>query len=110
MAVVIINSFQFAAPVPSAIVAGAGAPFVDGIYTERGLEGGKPYYNLVGKADDPASFSIYWKAGGANTWGINNEEGLIMYDNNREDVAYPWESATWAIYIGEEPPPTVTEG
>jgi len=93
---------------PSAIVAGAGSAAANGTYTERGTFMGKPYYNLVGEADDTGQLCIRWNDEweilGAGTYDTN------MFYYSAPNVAFPWDVVTWTEYNGSLPVPTVTEG
>jgi hypothetical protein len=91
---------------PSALVAGAGSSEVNGTYTPRGTNQGKPYYNLVGQPDDFSSSSIYW---GGGTWQITFSDASTAYGTGDEDVPYPWNVVEWLPVDGAEPVPTVTQ-
>ena len=87
------------------LVSGAGSSGVNGTYTYRGEENGKPYYNLVGASSSIDSSSISWD--GLNNWVIFNAESNVPYEAN-ENVEFPWLVATWLVN-DEEPAPIVTE-
>jgi hypothetical protein len=87
----------------SVLVSGAGSEEANGVYTERGEDSGKPYYNLVGQTDSLGQYSIRWDGG---SWRITaDDEDLYMSDN---DTEFPWD-AVWEASNGTEPFPTVTE-
>ena len=44
----------------SVLVSGAGSE-VNGTYTYRGKDSGKPYYSLVGEPDNTQNYSIWWE-------------------------------------------------
>jgi hypothetical protein len=90
---------------PSALVAGAGSAVVNGLYTERGTEGGKPYYNLEDQPDDFTTSAVVWSTG---SWQIIDDRGANSYVGV-ESTDFPWEVSTWNTGSGDEPPPTVTE-
>jgi predicted butyrate kinase (DUF1464 family) len=84
------------------VVSGAGTISANGTYTERGVNDGKPYYNLVGASDTFDINSVYW---GGEAWGITGEDPLYTSD---EDVAFPWQVVTWSMSSGDAPAPTLT--
>jgi hypothetical protein len=91
----------------SVLVSGAGASEVNGVYTYRGENGGKPYYNLIGYEDSISVRSIYWDA---DSWFINGSS-FSIYQITTE-IEYPWESNNQIWFSGseeDEPSPTVTE-
>lgn len=92
---------------PSVIVSGAGTPAVDGTYTERGTNNGKPYYNLEGQPDSTTDFAIYWDGSG---WVITIAGGDNQYQSF-SNTLYPWQ-ADWvgSETGGDSPGPLVTEG
>lgn len=93
-----------AAPDSSAVVSGAGTAEVNGTYTPRGTNSGKPYYNLVGQPDNLIVASIAWQ-GAWVIWGLMGDGWYFSTD----DTAFPWE----AIFLednGDSPAPSVSEG
>lgn len=89
----------------NAIVAGAGTAAVNGTYTPRGTNEGKPYYNLEGQPDSLLFYAIIWSA---PRWYLYNDDAL--YDSADEDTTYPWEVSGWVQDVGDAPAPTVTQG
>jgi hypothetical protein len=89
----------------SVAVSDAGSSEVNGTYTYRGEEGGKPYYNLVGEAESPVLSAISWS--GSN-WVVFDSDQNPFYISN-EDVEFPWMVETWNEDSGEAPAPTVNE-
>lgn len=87
----------------SCLVSGAGTAAANGTYTYRGQSGGKAYYNLLGQADSLVANVVKWTG---STWTL----GPDFYDNEGEDVAFPWLSAEWQPNAGDSPAPTVTPG
>ena len=85
------------------VVSGAGTIAANGTYTKRGVNNGKPYYNLVGEPDTFDIMSVFWDGGGA--WSITDEDTLYTSD---EDVAFPWQVTTWSMSNGNAPVPTLT--
>ncbi len=101
-----VDYFQ-SPPLYSALVAGAGADATNGIYTNRGTENGRPYYNLEGEAGDPAISAISWSG---DFWIIYAANGDILYFNPTP-ATYPWQvDGAYDVDISGTPPaPTVTE-
>lgn len=90
----------------NALVAGAGSASVNGLFTERGTSGGKPYYNLDGSPDDEFASVIKWFN---VNWFIIDSGGSIVYESS-DAVAFPWLVTTWAVgEDGSPPAPTVVE-
>jgi hypothetical protein len=90
----------------SVLVSGAGSEEANGVYTERGEENGKTYYNLVGEADSLSEYSIFF---GGGRWAISDFQGDLYYEAS-EDVEFPWLVETWELSdVGGSPVPTVTE-
>lgn len=98
---------------PSSTVAamfpsGAGSAETNAIHTERGTNGGKPYYNTIGQADALMSSSILWHDAGAGifVWDIFNSLNTIIY-RSLDNVATPDLVTTWIVAPGNEPAPVV---
>ena len=87
----------------SVLVSDAGTIAAKGTYTKRGVNNGKPYYNLVGEPDVFDIMSVFWSGG---AWDITDEDALYTSD---EDVAFPWQVTTWNLINGSAPVPTVSE-
>lgn len=92
-------------------VSGAGTVAANGLYTYRGMNGGKPYYNLIGTSDNVVANSIYWDA---DSWFISDENGYNFYYLSTDPVlgpTYPWISSvyTWENSTGVLPLPLVEE-
>lgn len=105
---------QLAAPSASVTaysVLGGGSPEYNGIYTVRGTSAGKPYYNLLGKSNDSASFAIGWD--GINWYIADNASG-IAYQGTGVAIATPDLVPLWLntddnpINTGLAPSPTVS--
>jgi hypothetical protein len=88
---------------PSAIVSGAGTAAANGVYTYRGLNDGKPYYNKLGDPDEPLN-GIRWVSQ-VLAWFIADVGGDLYLST--DDVAFPW-LATFDVQDGDPPAPTVT--
>jgi hypothetical protein len=93
---------ETAAP-SSVLVSGAGSEIVNGVYTERGTQSGKPYYNLVGEPNDLFIFSIFW----SGVWAIYEADDIGYV--SEEDVEFPWQVTSWSVANLEAPAPTITE-
>lgn len=89
---------------PSGVLVSSGGA-CNGTYSYRGIDTGKPYYNLIGSPDSLTIDAIYWNG---TFWNINDTDGLTVYVSS-EDVAYPWLVVTWTDNEGFPPVPTVTE-
>jgi len=84
------------------IVSGAGSTEVNGTYTERGIDVGKRYYNLVGQPDSFGFYLIRWDG---SSWRISaDDEDLYM---SGSDTEFPWD-AVWEVSNGVDPVPTFT--
>jgi hypothetical protein len=88
-------------------VSHAGTVTANGAYIHMGEEGGKPYYNLEGEADDFTRSSIYWD-GDFFSWRLTGNIGQTLYLAS-DDTAFPWEAASWTEVDGLVPAPTVAE-
>ena len=85
------------------LVSGAGSE-VNGTYTYRGEDSGKPYYSLVGEPDNTQNYSIWWEG---TEWEIYRDGTLEYYST--DDVEFPWLATTWVAFEGVPPLPMVTE-
>jgi len=84
------------------VVAGAGTGSVNGSYTQRGTRNGRPYYNLIGQADNPTVSAVTYNGMG---WDIADSGGAPQYTG---DATNPWD-VTWTLTgTGSDPVPTVT--
>lgn len=91
---------------PHIVVYGAGTCEANGLYTFRGTNDGKPYYNLIGKPDDVTAFSIVWAEGGA--WVITGGGAFPDYlYYAEENVPTPDLVSEWFVFNGAAPVPTV---
>lgn len=86
------------------VVSGAGSPEINGIYTQRGIVYGKPWYNLEGEPDNTDLFAIWWN--GLN-WEIYNQDAATAYTSDEEDIATPDLVTHWNLGDGSAPAPTV---
>ena len=87
-------------------VSGAGSGEVNGTYTYRGENNGKPYYNLVGEPDSIEASSVNWIG---DRWVIANSLLTELYES-LEDTGFPWLVETWsAAGFGENPTPTLIQ-
>jgi len=88
------------------IVAGGGRAVLNGTYTERGILNNKPYYNLIGEADNNnfagGATGIYWTG---SQWQVSLN-GSPDYSSN-DDVAFPW-LAAFIVAVGLSPAPILT--
>jgi hypothetical protein len=85
------------------LVSDAGNELVNGTYTYRGINAGKPYYNLEGLPDNPNQGAITW----TGFWYITTPAGNPGYFS-MENVEYPWQVVTW-VATPASATPTVTE-
>lgn len=97
-----ISKYEVSMP-SSVLVSGGGTG--NGIYSPRGTDNGKPFYNLTGYPDNLSVAGIQWNG---TFWNIYDTDGLTVYVSD-EDVAYPWLVVTWTDNEGFPPVPTVTE-
>lgn len=94
---------------PSALVtamfpSGAGTAEANAIYTSRGMNEGKEYYNILGAADNVTVSSIRWDG---SQWDIFSASGDSMYFSP-DDVTTPDLATTWNNnFFGDPPSPTV---
>lgn len=89
------------------LVAGAGTASANGLYTPRGTEEGRPYYNKYLWPANTARSAIVWTG---TEWALILDNEEIGFTNDEEDVAFPWLSTTWEIGPeGSPPTPTVTQ-
>jgi len=102
------NQVEIETLVAEAIVSGAGTIAANGIYTARGTQSGKPYYNLLGQPNDPGAYSIVYTG---SVWSITGEPigGLSYYVSPATVADFPW-LVTFAEQDGDSPAPTVSEG
>lgn len=98
-----VNGVTFTFKLDSATVSGAGTAAANGVYTVRGTANGKPYYNLVGQADNVAQSSIWWNS---VQWTITSAFATDLYFAT-DDVAFPWLVPGWTADNGSNPTPTV---
>lgn len=84
-----------------AFVAKAGRKDAQGLYTCRGMQSGKPYFNLVGHPDNTDAFSIVWSNG---AWYIDDFQTDVLYFAY-EDVPYPWMVTQWQPHPWHGIPP-----
>lgn len=90
----------------SVLVSGAGSSAVNGTYTYRGENIGKPYYNLAGEPDNVDQSTVVWIG---DRWQILDVFQTETYES-LEDVEFPWLVETWLVAgIGPNPVPTVIE-
>lgn len=87
------------------LVANAGTEEVNGIYTLRGVNDGKPYYKLS-ESSDPVISAIFWSEAGGR-WYINDSEGSAMYQAD-EDTATPDLAEIWTVSNGISSAPNVS--
>lgn len=92
---------EFAVLQNDVVVAGAGTVDVNGRYSVRGINLGKPFYNLI-DAPSAYEFGIYWDGGQWNMFA----GGDFYY--SPEDVAFPWQVVTWLRDGTIDPVPAVT--
>jgi hypothetical protein len=93
---------------PAVFVGGAGTPEADGIYTERGVANGKPYYNLLGQADAPTTYAIYWDDITLQWHLSDSTPGNANYDSWGGE-ALPWLTThPWVDDAASAPAPTFT--
>lgn len=88
-------------------VTGAGTGSAIGVYTERGVSGGKNYYNAQSEIDSTSLSAIVY-ASGSGEWRIKDAAGVNLYIGT-ENVAYPWDVVTWSAASGSLPVPVVAE-
>ncbi len=87
------------------VVSGAGTAAANGVWTQRGTDSGKPYYNRSDKPSGLNSWSIQW----SGAWYIyGSEDGTPTLYYGLDDVARPDLVTTWVTFSGSEPFPTVT--
>jgi hypothetical protein len=86
-------------------VSGAGTSGINGIYTLRGTNGDKPFYNKVNTNTDVTTNSIYWDN---NQWGLNDGPGDIYYKST-DNTSFPWQSPSWIPDSGSLPVPSFTK-
>jgi hypothetical protein len=86
-------------------VSGAGSSEVNGTYTYRGENNGKPYYNLVGEPDNVDQSVVVWIG---DRWQILDAAQSESYES-LEDTGFPWLVETWMVAgVGQNPAPTLT--
>ena len=91
-------------PQSSVVVTEAGTTAVNGVYTYRGINNGKPYYNLDGSNTSTTLAVIVWSG---SAWNMISSGGVTRYTSS-SSVDYPWD-ATWSVSAGALPVPTVAE-
>lgn len=91
-------------PESSVNVTAAGTSTVNGIYTYRGLNNGKPYYNLDGSNTSTTLAAIVWSG---SAWNMLSSGGVTRYTSS-STLDYPWEG-TWGVATASAPAPTVAE-
>lgn len=83
----------------------AGTVAARGIYTYRGQNNGKGYYNLTSFADSTSNSAGVWTG---SEWQITSDAGARLYYST-EDVDYIWQVTTWVADAGSAPLPSVEE-
>ena len=81
---------------------GAGSQDANGVYSERGIHNGHPYYNLLGTDDNTVISAISFNG---FIWEVWDSGGTLVLYASIDDTAFPWE-ATWEILDGLGPLPT----
>lgn len=86
-------------------VSGATEEGINAIYTHRGTNDGKLFYNKDGEATSTANSAIIWD--GAGEWHLTDDHGDVKY-KSLDTPDFPWDNTTWAdLDVGDVHPNVV---
>jgi hypothetical protein len=82
-------------------IARAGTTAINGVYSLRGMSGGKPYYNRNGSGTSTTLNAMIWST---TKWIITNSAGATTYEST-DAVISPDLVTTWVTVGGASPVP-----
>jgi hypothetical protein len=82
-------------------IARAGTTAINGVYSLRGMSGGKPYYNRNGSSTSTTLNAMIWST---TKWIITNSAGATIYEST-DAVISPDLVTTWVTVGGASPVP-----